>query len=213
VADDGWVRIPPPTTHQRLYLAATVASGVMAVSGYGLFHGAPDLAAGWLGDSAFVRILALVVAFAVLLGVCYVVVGVRTQPPAVHPGRGMFRIGKDEVPFSDLTGAKPEAGDDRKPSLRVLRLLTRGGDSCSVVVATAKGMALTPEQSGALVQAVRGSAIAPPRNPDDPTGRFAHINFPGDLDIPRTIAYIESPPPAPPGRRRHGSGSGSGSEG
>jgi hypothetical protein len=208
VADEGWVRIPPPTTNQRLYLAATVASGIVGVSGYGLLHGAPDLAAGWLGDSAFVRILAVVVAFAVMFAVCYVVVGVRTQPPAVHPGRGMFRIGKDEVPFSDLTGAKPEAGDDRKPSLRVLRLLTRGGDSCSIVVATEKGMALTAEQSDALVTAVRGSSIAPPYTSDDPTGRFSHVNFPLDLDIPRTVAYIESPPPAPAKRRRRGTGTG-----
>ena len=100
--------------------------------------------------------------------------------------------------------SKPESGDDRKPSLRVLRLLTRGGDSCSIVVATQKGMALTPEQSAALVEAVRGSAIAPPYTSDDPTGRFSHVNFPMDLDIPRTLAYIESPPPAPTSRRRRG---------
>lgn len=204
MADDGWVRIPPPTTHQRLLLTAGVASGLTVVGGNALFNGPSDLAAAWLGDSTFVRILAIVTAFALVFALCYVIVGVRTQPPAVHPERRMFRIGKDELPFSDLTGAKPEAGDDRKPSLRVLRLLTRGGDSCSIVVATEKGMALTPEQSAALVEAVRGSEIAPPYTSDDPTGRFSHVNFPMDLDIPRTLAYIESPPPAPKPRRRRG---------
>jgi hypothetical protein len=203
VTDDGWVRIPPPTTRQRWYLAAA-AGGAVVYLGNVIWEAPADLAAHLFGDTPFVRILAAVTATALVAVVLYVAVGVRTQPPAVHLERRMFRIGRDEMPFSDLTGAKPEAGDDRRPSLRVLRLLTRGGDSCSIVIATTAGMALSREQSDALVAAVRGSRIAPPYTSDDPTGRFAHVNFPGDLDIPRTIAYIESPPPERAKRRGRG---------
>jgi hypothetical protein len=204
VADDGWVRIPPPTYRQRLiiggiwFFAVTyVGANPLGTLGARIEEG---IGGGWVTVTATILVGVLALAGMVLLVVTRLTPGLD-----VHADRGLLRLRGRERPFTDLVGARMEVAAETPPSRYdkprrrprrdplTLRLDLAGGARFRVVLAIGPTTAITPERAAALVAAVRGSRIEAPTASYDPEGRFTHLNFPGRLDIPGAIRLIEDP--------------------
>jgi hypothetical protein len=204
VADDGWVRIPPPTYRQRLliggvwfFVVVYVGSNPLGTLGERVEE---RIGGGWI-----TVIATLMVGIAAAAALVLLVVTLLTPALDVHAARGLLRVRGRERPFTDLVGALVELAVDTPPSrsdkprsrpLRhpvTLRLDLAGGGRFRVVLAIGPTTTITPERAEALIAAVRGSRITIPTASYDPDGRFTHLNFPGRLDIPDTIRLIEDP--------------------
>ncbi|MBF4624804.1 hypothetical protein [Clavibacter sp. VKM Ac-2872] len=209
MASGAWVRIPSPGTRQRLLLTF----GSLAIVSLFLWtpaRGLTRIVDEAVGPSPLIRVgLPIVLALAVL-GIAYLVVAERTQPPAIDMARGILRIGRKEWGFSEITGARIELAGAEGDDTLILRLSTTGDESCSVVVSTREGVRIADDQRDALLAAIRGSRIAPPRSKDDPHGRFAHIEFPGHLTREDTAALVDGSGTAEPMAARGQRGQGSG---
>lgn len=204
MADDGWVRIPPPTYRQRLLIGGVwvlvvvyVGSNPLGTLGERLEE---RIGGGWI-----TVIATLVVGIAAAAALVLLVVTLLTPALDVHTSRGLIRVRGRERPFTDLVGALAELAEYTPPSRYdkprtrrrrdpvTLRLDLAGGGRFRVVLAIGPTTTITPERAEALIAAVRGSRIQAPTASYDPDGRFTHLNFPGRLDIPDTIRLIEDP--------------------
>ncbi|MFS4504763.1 hypothetical protein ACMA46_00855 [Clavibacter sp. Sh2141] len=204
MADDGWVRIPPPTYRQRLIIGgfwtlvvAYVGSNVLVTLGRRVEEA--------LGGGLLTVIAVLVVGLVIAEALTILVITRLTPGLDVHASRGILRLRGRERPFTDLVGALVEQTAETPPSRYdtprrrprrdpvTLRLDLAGGGRFRVVLAIGPTDALSPERTAALIAAVRGSRIAAPTASYDPEGRFTHLNFPGRLDIPGAVRLIEDP--------------------
>ncbi len=135
MASGAWVRIPSPGTRQRLLLTF----GSLAILSLFLWTpvgGITRIVDEPVGPSPLIRVgLPILLALAVL-GIAYLIVAERTQPPAVDVARGILRIGRKEWGFSEITGARIELAGGEGDDTLILRLSTTGDESCSVVLST-----------------------------------------------------------------------------
>jgi hypothetical protein len=179
MADDGWVRIPPPSYHQRLiigsiwtFVAVYVGWRPSAWLGARLEEG---IGGGWLTVAAVTVLGTLALASLVLLVITRITPGLD-----VDAHRGVLRLRGRERPFTDLVGARveqpqepPESRYDapRKRARQdplVLRLDLAGGRRFRIVLAIGPTDVLSPERAAALIAAVRGSRIEAPPRPTTP---------------------------------------------
>ena len=209
MASGAWVRIPSPSTRQRwLLTAASLAlAGLFLWSPVGAVTRFVERAVGPTPLIALGLPILLVVA---VVGIAYLIVAERTQPPAIDVARQVLRIGREEWGFAEVTGARIELAGGPGDDTLILRLTTTGGESCSVVVSTREGVRVDDAQRDALLALVAGSRIAPPRSKDDPHGRFAHVEFPGHLTREDTTALVDGSGAAEPTAARGQRGQGSG---
>lgn len=209
MASGAWVRIPSPSTRQRwLLTAASLAlAGILLWSPVGAVTRLVERAVGATPLVAVGLPILLVVA---VVGIAYLIVAERTQPPAIDVARQVLRIGRKERGFAEVTGARIELAGGPGDDTLILRLTTTGGESCSVVVSTREGVRVDDAQRDALLALVAGSRIAPPRSKDDPHGRFAHVEFPGHLTREDTAALVDGSGTAEPTAARGQRGQGSG---
>jgi hypothetical protein len=210
MASGAWVRIPSPSTRQRWLLTF----GSLAIASLFLWTpvgGLTRIVDEAVGPSPVIRVgLPILLALAVL-GIAFLIVAERTQPPAIHVARGVLRIGRKEWGFPEITGARIELTGGEGDDTLVLRFTTTGGESCSVVISTREGVRLADDQRDALLAAIHGSRIAPPRSKDDPHGKFAHVEFPGHLTLEDATALVDGSGTADPTAALAGRGLGSGS--
>jgi hypothetical protein len=210
MASGAWVRIPSPSTRQRWLLTF----GSLAIASLFLWTpvgGLTRIVDEAVGPSPVIRVgLPILLALAVL-GIAFLLVAERTQPPAIHVARGVLRIGRKEWGFPEITGARIELTGGEGDDTLVLRFTTTGGESCSVVISTREGVRLADDQRDALLAAIHGSRIAPPRSKDDPHGKFAHVEFPGHLTLEDAAALVDGSGTADPTAALAGRGLGSGS--
>jgi hypothetical protein len=198
VADDGWVRIPPPTYRQRLVIGGFWTLAVAYV-GSNLFVALGRRLEEALGGGALTVIATVAVGLAIAQSLVILLVTRASPALDIHAARGLLRLRGTERPFTDLVGAlveqPPIPAESRydKPRRRPARDPLAGGGRFRVVLAIGPTTTVTPERAAALVAAVRGSRIRPPTASYDPEGRFTHLNFPGSLDIPDAIRLIEDP--------------------
>jgi hypothetical protein len=204
VADDGWVRIPPPTYRQRLLIGGVWTLAVAYVGG-NLFVTLGRRVEEALGGGALTLIATVVLGLAFAQSLVIVLVTRASPALDIHAGRGVLRLRGRERPFTDLVGGLAELAVETPPSRYdtprerprrdpvTLRLDLAGGGRFRVVLAIGPTTTITPERAEALIAAVRGSRIQAPTASYDPDGRFTHLNFPGRLDIPDTIRLIEDP--------------------
>ncbi|UKF29586.1 hypothetical protein [Clavibacter phaseoli] len=209
MASGAWVRIPSPSTRQRwLLTAASLAlAGILLWSPVGAVTRLVERAVGTSPVIAMGLPILLVVA---VVGIAYLIVAERTQPPAIDVARQVLRIGRKERGFAEVTGARIELTGGPGDDTLILRLTTTGGESCSVVVSTREGVRVDAAQRDALLALVAGSRIAPPRSKDDPHGRFAHVEFPGHLTREDAAALVDGSGTAEPTAARGQRGQGSG---
>jgi hypothetical protein len=204
VADDGWVRIPAPTYRQRLLIGGIWVFAVVYVGSNPLGTLGRRLEEG-IGGGWITVIATIALGYALAVALVLLVVTLLTPALDVHASRGLIRVRGRERPFTDLVGALAELAVETPPSRYdkprkrprhdpvTLRLDLAGGGRFRVVLAIGPTTTITPERAEALIAAVRGSRIEAPTASYDPDGRFAHLNFPGRLDIPDTIRLIEDP--------------------
>ncbi|MBM7411950.1 hypothetical protein JOE38_001773 [Clavibacter michiganensis] len=181
MADDGWVRIPPPSYRQRLLfgsgwflLIVWVSSNPLGLLGRRVEDA---VGGGWITVAATV-LLGVVAAGGLLL-----LVITRLAPGLdLDGGRGVLRLRGRERPFTDLVGARielaPRPRESRydKPRKRqrrdplVLRLDLDGGARFRVVLAIGSTGTLSAARTAALSRlcADPGSKRPPP-----PTTRTA----------------------------------------
>ncbi|MCJ1711662.1 hypothetical protein MT344_10780 [Clavibacter michiganensis subsp. phaseoli] len=209
MASGAWVRIPSPSTRQRwLLTAASLAlAGILLWSPVGAVTRLVERA---VGPSPLIALGLPILLVAAVVGIAYLIVAERTQPPAIDVARQVLRIGRKEWGFAEVTGARIELAGGPGDDTLILRLTTTGGESCSVVVSTREGVRLDDAQRDALLALVAGSRIAPPRSKDDPHGRFAHVEFPGHLTREDTTALVDGSGAAEPTAARGQRGQGSG---
>ncbi|RII88203.1 hypothetical protein DZF95_15785, partial [Clavibacter michiganensis] len=209
MASGAWVRIPSPSTRQRwLLTAASLAlAGILLWSPVGAVTRLVERAVGATPLVAVGLPILLVVA---VVGIAYLIVAERTQPPAIDVAHQVLRIGRKEWGFAEVTGARIELAGGPGDDTLILRLTTTGGESCSVVVSTREGVRVDDAQRDALLALVAGSRIAPPRSKDDPHGRFAHVEFPGHLTREDAAALVDGSGAAEPTAARGQRGQGSG---
>jgi hypothetical protein len=209
MASGAWVRIPSPSTRQRwLLTAASLAlAGILFWSPVG---GMTRLVERAVGSSPLISVGLPILLVVAVVGIAYLVVVERTQPPAIDVARQLLRIGRKEWGFSEVTGARIELAGGPGDDTLILRLSTTGGESCSVVVSTREGVRIDDAQRDALLALVAGSRIAPPRSKDDPHGKFAHVEFPGHLTREDTTALVDGSGTAEPTAARGQRGQGSG---
>jgi hypothetical protein len=190
MSSGAWVRIPSPTArHRWLITAASLA--LVSLFAWTPVGGLARLVDEAVGPSPLIRVGLPILLAVAGVGIAYLIVVERTQPPAIDAARSLLRIGRREWGFAEVTGARIElAGADGDDTL-VLRLTTTGGESCSVVVSTREGVRIDDAQRDALLALVDGSRIAPPRSKDDPHGRFAHVEFPGHLTRQDAAALVD----------------------
>jgi hypothetical protein len=210
MASGAWVRIPSPSTrHRWLLTAASLAlAGILLWSPVG---GVTRIVDRVLGPSPLISVGLPILLIAAVVGIAYLIVAERTQPPAIDVARQLLRIGRKEWGFSEVTGARIELAGGPGDDTLILRLSTTGGESCSVVVSTREGVRIDDAQRDALLALVAGSRIAPPRSKDDPHGKFAHVEFPGHLTLEDAAALVDGSGTADPTAALAGRGLGSGS--
>jgi hypothetical protein len=209
MASGAWVRIPSPSTRQRwLLTAASLAlAGILLWSPVGAVTRLVERA---VGSSPLISVGLPILLIAAVVGIAYLIVAERTQPPAIDVARQLLRIGRKEWGFSEVTGARIELAGGPGDDTLILRLSTTGDGSCSVVVSTREGVRIDDAQRDAFLALVAGSRIAPPRSKDDPHGKFAHVEFPGHLTLEDTAALVDgsgvAEPTAAAGQRGLGTG-------
>jgi hypothetical protein len=205
VADDGWIRIPAPTSRQRLLIGLfwiLLAGGTFLPTYLGLARMLEEsIGGGWT------TVVGAVVAIeALVIGSVFALIVRRTPALEVDVARGLVRLRREEIAFADLTGARvevqarPVRGRDRQPAPAtvpadsvVLALSTQGGRACRIVLLVGDRRVQSDEAIAALTAAVRGSRIAVPASPDDPDGRFTRVNFPGHLDADDAVDLLRAP--------------------
>jgi hypothetical protein len=205
VEDDGPVRIPAPTSRQRLLVGLlwVVLAGVTLLPTY---LGIARLVEESIGGGWITVVLAAVAIEAAVLGCVVALIVRRTPALEVDVARGLVRLRREEIPFADFTGARvevqvpPARGRDRQAAPArvpadavVLALSTSTGRACRIVLLVGDRRVQSERATAALVAAVRGSSIVAPASPDDPDGRFTRINFPGHLDADDAVDLLRAP--------------------
>ena len=128
------------------------------------------------------------------LGVVTLVRNAVYPQPWVNLDTDQLRAGRHEpIPLSAVDRALIPVDPATRSDVLVLRLTGRGA-RVEIVLRDRRGPSLGPDDTHALAEAVRRTAVAIPTTSYDPTGRFARYNFPGHVDRDSAVALVESPP-------------------
>jgi len=124
-----------------------------------------------------------------------------SRPFAVDVAGRRLRIRGRVVAFEQVDSAElvPLQNDDRSGLL--LKFGQAKGRTATVLLRDRAEPVLDDERRELLLAVVRGSSIARPVSPHDPTGAFGRYNFPGTLDKAGAEQVVLRPPapgePAP----------------
>ena len=135
---------------------------------------------------------ALIAALYFCLGIVYFV---RANPFLyVNRNTKMIRVRRRTHPYVDITRATVLLdASTHKPTL-VLVLRTVRHLSAKVILRTEDDVALPDDWRAALLEVIAGSSITVPTTPDDPRGKFTHVNFPGRLSQSDALTLVELNP-------------------
>lgn len=120
----------------------------------------------------------------------------RLRVPQVHVNLhdGVIRARGKVAPFTDITTAELVAGRSKTRRSLVLVLRTASGIRAPILVRGWNEKALSPELAALAGDVIARSSIAMPVSKDDPTGRFAHYNFPINVSKEEAAALVADPP-------------------
>jgi len=137
-------------------------------------------------------ITALIAAVYVAIGIVYLAL---TDPVLwVNRSLDVIRVRGRCHRFADITRATVMLdASTHKPTL-VLILGTERLVSVKVTLRSEENVALSDDQRAALLRVIAESTISLPTTPNDPHGKFTHVNFPGRLAKADAIALVELNP-------------------
>jgi hypothetical protein len=117
-----------------------------------------------------------------------------SRPFAVDVAGRRLRIRGRVLTFEQVDSAElvPLSNDDASGLL--LKFGQRKGRKASVLLRDRAEPVLDDERRDLLLAVVRGSTIARPVSPHDPTGAFGQFNFPGTLDREGAEQVVLQPP-------------------
>jgi hypothetical protein len=119
----------------------------------------------------------------------------RFPQPWINGELSQVRVGRVVLPWSDLDWAKIRVATPTKKQRSVGLVIGAGPRARLVfVLRSANGAVLDRDTRTALAQIVAASSITMPRSSNDPTGRFAHLNFPENISKEEALRLIEDPP-------------------
>lgn len=115
----------------------------------------------------------------------------------VSLAKSELRVGDRAVSLASVDAAQLAVFPIRRrdPAL-VLRLTSSEPTRAEVFLRDRRGHTLPDEQRLVFAEAVRRTSIAMPVSRDDPSGRFARYNFPGNVSLEDTVRLIARPPTA-----------------
>ncbi|NRG41688.1 hypothetical protein HRK28_12265 [Rathayibacter sp. VKM Ac-2835] len=142
-----------------------------------------------------VRIAVLAALTVVLFGMMGTLMAVRHPTPYADLSARTVRVRSRTTPFAAFTSAQRRPTGGR--SKRVAIELHAPGQTILLELRDSLGRLTTGRTQEAVLELLRGSSIEPPTSRDDPTGRFAAVNFPAHLTRDQAIALAEHPLTAP----------------
>ena len=145
----------------------------------------------WLATIATAVVLFALIAAATVLYL-------RARYPSAFADLAGHRIraGGKTADFSDLTTARLLVSASKTRRLLYLELSTgrRRGLRVLVVLRDRQGRPIDPAAAVHLGEVIGSSRIAMPDSPDDPSGRFAHYNFPDNVSKEEALELVADPP-------------------
>ncbi|MCW4384773.1 hypothetical protein OH146_03185 [Salinibacterium sp. SYSU T00001] len=128
------------------------------------------------------------------LVVVHLLIRLRYPQAVVSLEAGQIRVGKRTFSFEQVDAAflySLGRGDKRQVNL----VLTSGKRKfLEFPIVVRRGQSSLPEEREVMAEVLRRSSIAMPKDPNDPTGRFAHYNFPGHITREEAIDVVLHPP-------------------
>ncbi|WP_411719934.1 hypothetical protein [Mycetocola sp.] len=121
-------------------------------------------------------------------------VTVRFPQPWVNFDTGEIRTGRRTASLAEIDSAWLFATTSQNTRMLTFRFGVAKGPQVMVWLRDRKGRLLDPETTRLIVAVLKRSNVRMPVSKDDPTGRFARYNFPGQLTLDAAIAVVESPP-------------------
>lgn len=128
-----------------------------------------------------------------VLGLVTLLRNARYPQPWVHLGTDELRAGRRTVALGDVRRAVVPQDPVQRSGVLVLRLVA-DQLRVEIVLRDRRGPCLDAATTAVLVEALGRTSVAMPTSPDDPTGRFGRINFPGHVDLDAAVALVEHPP-------------------
>lgn len=133
-----------------------------------------------------------------LVPVALLVLVLRYPQPWVNFESSQLRLGRTILPMDEIDQAILGVGENRARTKRslALELGHRKRPTTRFVLRTLNGDVADAELRRLLGEVLQRSAIVMPTTPEDPTGKFAHVNFPGHLTKEEALEVVSSPPDA-----------------
>ncbi|QHC72688.1 hypothetical protein [Rathayibacter sp. VKM Ac-2805] len=140
------------------------------------------------------RLAVLVGALVVLNVLPLVVHAIRQPAPYADLSAETVRVRSRVTPFASFTTARRiETGRSKQVVLEV----SAPGQKVLLELRDRLGRVTTDPTHDAILTFLQGSSVAMPSSSDDPTGRFAHVNFPQHLTREQAIELASHPLTAP----------------
>ncbi|PPG54217.1 hypothetical protein C5C41_05075 [Rathayibacter sp. AY1E9] len=136
------------------------------------------------------RLAVLVGALVVLNLLPLVVHAIRQPAPYADLSAEKVRVRSRVTPFASFTTARRiETGRSKQVVLEV----SAPGQKVLLELRDRLGRVTTDPTQDAIVTFLQGSSVSIPSSSDDPTGRFAHVNFPQHLTREQAIELASHP--------------------
>jgi len=145
-------------------------------------------------DDKWLRVMLALAAF-LFSAVLIALLAYRATPPVtVDVNSQLACLKRRPVRFAEITTARVAVWGTARNRSVLLTLGTAGRRSGIVMVRDRLNSPLGKQGRAALLALLSASNITMPVSSDDPTGRLAHVNFPGHLTKADVIALVETHP-------------------
>ena len=118
----------------------------------------------------------------------------RWPQPAVNLDTSELRAGTKVVPLAHIDTASLAVTPLKKTRVVILRISAGREARAEFVLRDRKDRTPDTSTTRVLAEALRRTTIVMPSSKDDPTGRFAHYNFPGHITREEAVAVTLAPP-------------------
>jgi hypothetical protein len=144
--------------------------------------------------SPFAMAGALLLILVAILALVTFVHNRRWPQPAVNLDTSELRAGTKVVPLAHIDSASLGVTPLKRTRVVILRITAGKEARAEFVLRDRKDRTPGTTTTRVLAEALRRTTIIMPVSKDDPTGRFAHYNFPGHITREEAVALALSPP-------------------